>query len=272
MKLRRSWVTAVAAVAFSPIALVAAPTASAALSVTPPQALTPPGSPWQTTIPLPAALVDAGGVVSDQDDHTDLRLDLSGLAPGITAGSGWRRFTLTGTLPATGPNSDLSRSPHEIQWTLALADDRGGRDVLARYAHVQYLDGSTWTALPAWAGSRTEPAVTRFDVAGNQQEVTVRIPVRVSVDAGAPTGPAYAVAVGSYVDVVQGSFAHTSFGSQQVSVAAGAATRPSASPASGHASARTAAFSPLPLIAGIAGAAAVVGGGVAFALRRRGRA
>ena len=269
MKLRRSWVTVAAAVAFSPVALVAAPPASAASPVAPRQALTPPGGPWQNT--LPAALVDSRGVVIDEDDHTDLKLDLSGLASGIAAGSGWHRFTLTGILPVTSPNSDLRTSPHEIHWTLVLADDRGGQDLLSRYAHVQYLDGSAWTALPAWAGSGTELAVTRFEVARNQPEVTVRIPVRVSLDAGAPTGPAYVVAVGSYLDAAQGQSVHTSFGSQPVSVTVGAATRSSASPAPGHASAKAGASSSLPLIAGIAGAAAVVGGGAAFALRRRGR-
>lgn len=275
MKFRRSWVTVASAVALSPMALVAAPTASAAPPVTPRPALTSPGGQWRDMLPLPAALVDAGGVVVDPDDHSDLTMGLSGLASAITAGSGWHRFTLIAVLPVGTPNSDVNGSPHEIHWNLSLADYRAGQNALARYAHVQYLDGSAWTALPAWAGNRTELAVTHFDVAGNQREVTVRIPVRVSVDAGAPTGPAYAVAVGDYLDVAQGWTVHTSFGSQQVSVAAGAAPRRVTSPSSspGVAKSRTsAASSSLPLVAGIAGAVVVAGGAAAFALRRRDRA
>jgi hypothetical protein len=184
----------------------------------------------------PSALVPPldHGTLLNPDDHSDLVLGTPGL-PGqtpdgvpipsaIVAGSGWHDFQLTVWLPVQGVNSDLTDSPREVKWIVVVTNGpgKGNPDVLPG-SRIQYLNSGGWQDLGPWAGAGTKLVTTAFDIGTSAQAATARLRLRFEIGPGAPPGPAYLVAFGSYVDAEQ-ACTHFTFDADLIAVrAAGSA-------------------------------------------------
>lgn len=227
MGLRRSLASAALATALTPAVLLAPSTARAASLATPAapnQFASPPAWPTYCAGELPPQLPLDQGSLNNPDDHSDLSLATRGVAgptvngaptpDTIAAGSGWHEFQLTASLPLQGPNSDLANSPHDLKWTAFVSDSTGKA---LPTSHVQYFTGTTWADLGQWAGAATKPVTTAFKISNTTQTATASLRLRVKIDAGAPSGPAYVAEFGSYADAQQ-SCTHFTFATDTITV------------------------------------------------------
>ncbi|GHJ40453.1 LAETG motif-containing sortase-dependent surface protein [Streptomyces sp. TS71-3] len=232
------------------------------------------------------------GICEDQDPNykATLRIALSGLSGKIAKGSGWHPFKMTVTNPSKNAIKDVtlaagvgpldSDDPFTLKQAVLQAYDPDGK----RWFNV--TDDGTYSLGSLGPG----------DLPGH---TTVDLSFRLNVTAQAPVGKALTIGLGVYPDTKNNCEA-TSFAAYQISIVkpgtpttgsnpvpqtGGEAPLPSEAPAKGGSShvvpasdttavsegslAHTGASSALPLIAGIAGAAVVVGAGTVFAVRRR---
>ncbi|MBM7169693.1 LPXTG cell wall anchor domain-containing protein [Streptomyces sp. G44] len=228
---------------------------------------------------------------SVQDPDSVLEIELSGLPDKIVAGSGWHPFELSATNPTDEPLG-------EVEWTVFVNNKSKAavqQSWLRKYATLQYRDPET----DAWKSIKEGHGGLAFDVIDLDAEETADIELRLSINAKAPAGKAYAIGLGDYVDseldCTRNSFSYKPLtirksgdegehpGTPKPKPTLTPTAEPSATPSATAAPqpqgtadgpvngslAETGSSSALPAIGLVGGAAVVVGAGAVFVVRRR---
>ena len=231
---RRALASAALATALTPAVLLGSSGARAASSASP---LTDPAGPAWPASASPASWPDycAGpppalvppldhGTLFNPDDHSDLLLGTPGLpdeaahgasvSSSIAAGSGWHEFQMTASVLLQSVNSDLADSPHDMKWTVVVANGSGKR---TSNSSVQYFNGGGWSGLGPWDGASTKLVTTPFDIGKGSPSATATLRLRFKIGAGTPPGPVYLVEFGAYVDAEQ-ACAHYTFDADKITV------------------------------------------------------
>lgn len=213
----------------------------------------------------------------------DFRTTLSGLPSKIVAGSGWKTFTLD--LDNTNGQETASAALGAVVLYKKDAQDSFESSLTSKYAQFEYFDGENWNNELSDGGS----IAGAIDVEAGE---TYSLQLRLKISAQAPAGSAVAIAFGvsvdeeaqrCYLDEKWYSFevlaadahpgevspAEPEDGKSPADVKPQGGAEPLPAAANGNL-AETGAGSALPVIGMAAGLAIVAGGGVVFALRRRG--
>jgi LPXTG-motif cell wall-anchored protein len=271
------------------------PTASATVSTEPSQTATPTGTPTptatpSTTTPTPTATpstdpTNGSNCKPSEDPQVDKNLSstLHGLPSKIAAGSGWHPFTLH---VANSSAASYKRVDFGV-FAAQLSSD--GWDENTDHLKLQYQDEATgsWHAVSLDENDYYAGYVGYSEIAGHS---SLDIKLRLNVDAKAPAGEGYALAVGLYADdkgncVIAGEDGYYEFRVLAAgSTAGGGNSQPTTGgekpvppkPAGdtdltpGTTLAETGSSSTTPVIAATGGAVVLLGAGTLVALRRRG--
>ncbi|MFE0625830.1 LPXTG cell wall anchor domain-containing protein [Streptomyces sp. NPDC058864] len=236
---------------------------------------TPSGEPSDEPEDCPT---DEDGVDAD----SQLGISVSGLPGKIVAGSGWHDFKLT-----AANRSDKALGT--VQWLAAIDADKSdpGAFPLSYFTKVQYFNPQT----KAWESIAGEVfGGYYFGRTELGPKETVDIKLRVDITSKAPTGVAFSLGVGGYLDTEK-NCVHSSFSIYNFTVLEpgsgnddpgeakpGKGDKPTGGkepqggadeiPATGSL-ASTGSSSALPVIGLVGGVAVVAGAGVVFLVRRR---
>ncbi|EST29571.1 hypothetical protein M878_20445 [Streptomyces roseochromogenus subsp. oscitans DS 12.976] len=290
--------TASASASDAPVGATASATANATGSATPSAAAdgTPVATASATATPVPTATPTTEptdlGFCEDQNPNykATLRIALSGLPGKIVKGSGWHPFKMT----VTNPSKDAIK---DITLAAGVGPLNGDDPFTLKQVVLQAYDpdAKQWFNVTD-DGTHSLGSLGPGDLPGN---TSVGLSFRLNVTAKAPVGKALTIGLGVYPDTKNNCVA-TGFaaykidivkpgtrttGSNPVPQTGGKSPLPSKAPAKNGTShvvpvsdttaagkgslAHTGASSALPLIAGIGGAAVVVGAGAVFVVRRR---
>ncbi|MFI6690317.1 LAETG motif-containing sortase-dependent surface protein [Streptomyces sp. NPDC050433] len=215
----------------------------------------------------------------------DFTTTLSGLPSKVVAGSGWKKFNLD--LDNTNGKKAVGVDLGAVVLYKKDAHDSFESDLTSKYAQFEYFDGTGWDNTLSDGGS----IVGSLNVDAGE---TYSLQLRLKLAAKAPAGSAVAIAFGGYMEEDENgvrcyldekwySFevlaadsnpgqvppAKPEDGKSPADVKPQGGAKPLPAAANGNL-AETGANSMLPTIGMAAGIAIVAGGGVVFALRRRG--
>lgn len=275
--------TAVAHADPGPAGSTTAPSTSSTPSApsTPPTADTStPSSSAPTTSPSSsptATPTDAGTPPPcSSGPSSTIRVQLKGLPSSIVAGGGWSTFTLN-----VAGTTDKALGAVEASVTANNGEDSYNAD-LYKHAYLEYWDAGNgkWLSLKdEGKDDIRETGLIYGHTTLKTAHASADLKFRIRVDAKATPGPSYAVGGGSYVDTTKnctrGSTTDATFDVLAPGSKAGGSGTPAPSTApDGGTLAETGSSSATPLIAGIGGAAVLVGAGAigVVRLRRKGSA
>ncbi|GGW25060.1 hypothetical protein GCM10010339_94660 [Streptomyces alanosinicus] len=240
--------------------------------------------------PTPTAAPTDLGFCEEQNPNykATLRIALSGLPGKIVRGSGWHPFKMTVTNPSKGAIKDITLAA-------GVGPVNGDNPFTLKQVALQAYDpdAKQWFDVTD-DGTHSLGSLGPGDLPG---KTAVGLSFRLNVTTKAPVGKALTIGLGVYPDtkndcVATGFAAYKidivkpgtpTTGSTPVPQTGGEAPLPSKAPAKKGTShvvpvsdtnaagslAHTGTSSALPLIAGIGGAAVVVGAGAVFVVRRR---